>query len=153
MTHECKGGLTADELNWTSWPSYTPRYWSGASASRSWLTTTVRELQFSSVQFSTSALNPSSLCFCYTTVDGRWKVTAWQVRATKDEDEELRRQNAMRQMETHRREKPSWGFLQHEIRGRVAGEELRFTNDTIMIHSASSLCRLFSFGCRFSSKP
>jgi len=39
-------------VTWTSWPSYTTRYWSRASAWRSWLYGCyVRELEFSSVQF------------------------------------------------------------------------------------------------------
>jgi len=44
--------LNWSKVTWTSWLSYTTRYWSRASAWRSWLYGCyVRELEFSSVQF------------------------------------------------------------------------------------------------------
>ena len=82
-----KAVFTADELNWTelnwpalSWPSYTTRYSSRASASRSWwlqgcsavlgckfqilsMFVAVRELHFSSVHFSSSAVNTAWTIF------------------------------------------------------------------------------------------
>ena len=55
LTQECSQRTNWTELNWpaTCWPSYTTRYWSHASASRSWLAAgaAFRELEFSSVQF------------------------------------------------------------------------------------------------------
>jgi len=51
--------FTAAELNWpaASWPSYTTRYWSRASASRSWLAAGLQCESCSSVQFSSCAVN------------------------------------------------------------------------------------------------
>ena len=54
--------VTADELNWTeltwtSWPSYTTRYW---SASRSWLTAVQSR---TAVQFGSSAVNTRLRCW------------------------------------------------------------------------------------------
>ena len=66
VLRECSQRTNWTELNWPapSWPSYTTRYWSHASASRSWLATGLRveELQFANwslVQSSSSAVNVS----------------------------------------------------------------------------------------------
>ena len=50
------GAVHSGKLNWTdlaasSWPSYTTRYWSRASASRSWLAAGLQGAHHSSVQF------------------------------------------------------------------------------------------------------
>jgi len=61
-----KAVFTADwtDLTWPapSWPSYTPRHWSRASASRSWLAVGLQCAHCSSVQFSSSVVNAAWCC-------------------------------------------------------------------------------------------